>query len=187
MKVLIFQMRTFHKSSRFRPSVQDFIINLSKLPFSFKIIPADWRRISVVQREGEMCKGGRRLGTCDLSGECTLICCVNLKDIFFSRQGKLAKSGQQNTKGNSRRNLRTRQWKRYLMLRRVCSRNRGLRREIYFQDQRSLLKESSLMMVYQNLPLVALQNISQVLRLLPNLQIKYLQHFTIIKYSISPL
>ena len=74
LKVLIFQMRTPSKSSHFSPSVQDFIINLSQLPFSFKIIPADRRRIPVVQGEGHKCNGWRRLWKCDISRKCTLIC-----------------------------------------------------------------------------------------------------------------
>ena len=159
LRVLIFQMKTPHKSSRFRPSVQDFIINLSQLPFSFKIIPEDRRRISVVQREGG--EGWRKLWTCDLSRKCRMICW--LKGTFSpSRQGKLAKSGQQSTRGNWRRNTRKRlQWQRYLIWRKVCSRKKTLQLNS-FQDQRRVLMESLLLMVYQNLPLVALQNISQV-------------------------
>ena len=79
-----------------------------------------------------------------------------------SRQGKLAKSGQQSTKGNLRKNTRKRQqWQRYLIWRKVCSREKAIQLNS-FQDRRRVLKENPLIMVYLNLPLVALQSISQV-------------------------
>ena len=166
LKVLIFQMRTPHTSPH--NPVQVFKISLStylNFHFHLRLSPRMEEESLLFKEKENSADGDGELehATSHVSADCINNLLTNMgRFLFFSRQGKSAKSGQQSTKGNLRKNTRKRQkWHRYLIWRKVCSREKAIQLNS-FQDQRRVLKENPLMMVYLNLPLVALQNISQV-------------------------
>ena len=69
---------------------------------------------SLLFKEKENCADGDggdfEHATSHVSADCINNLLTNMgRFLFFSRQGKSAKSGQQSTKGNSRRNMRRRQ------------------------------------------------------------------------------
>lgn len=68
---------------------------------------------SLLFKEKENCADGDggdfEHATSHVSADCINNLLTNMGRFLSSRQGKLAKSGQQSTKGNSRRNMRRRQ------------------------------------------------------------------------------
>ena len=112
LKVLIFQMRTPHTSPH--NPVQVFKISLSTyLNFHFHLrLSPRIEEESLLYKEEEKCAKGEG----DFEHATSHVSAYMHNDLLTfkgtfspSRQGKLAKSGQQSTKGNLRKNTRKRQ------------------------------------------------------------------------------